>query len=215
MSTSTKPRIVRGKKPKQRFTENTYRKAKPYLLRDFERRCAYSQQHTDRSLGERTMDIDHYNPMLQGAARNKYENLFLATRHCNGSKSNTWPTKSARKHGIRFLNPCEEMDYGVHIVEHPETHRLIGLTPAGDFHITCCDLNARHLVDERRERAKIHALINDTAFTTKGSGNDQQILAHKLLLQEQLRKMIPMIPYLSKDHPAYAEELLLVAAMLQ
>jgi hypothetical protein len=82
------------------------------------------------------MEIDHFNPLLKGFERHRYENLFLATRHCNGAKSDTWPSKVARKRGIHFLNPCQELDYGVHIFEHPITHRLIGVTPSGDFHIT-------------------------------------------------------------------------------
>jgi HNH endonuclease len=211
MSNSTKCRIVRGKPPKRNFTDNTYRKAKWWLMRDFQRRCAYSQQHTDRSLGEKTMEIDHFNPILKGSERNNYQNLFLATRHCNGSKRDTWPSKSARKKGIHFLNPCEEMDYGPHLVEHPVTHRLIGLTPSGDFHITACDLNALHLVEERRERAVIHQLLSDTALTTNTIGdtgwNNPSVLIPIKLLREQFEKMIPIIPYLSKEHPAYEEEL--------
>ncbi len=210
MSTSTTGRIQRGKAPKHTFTENTYKKAKPYLMRDFGRRCAYSQQHTDRSLGERTMEIDHFNPVLKGVERNRYKNLFLATHHCNGSKSNTWPSRSARKKGIHFLNPCEEVDYGVHIVEHPITHRLIGLTPSGDFHITVCDLNASHFVEERLERARIHALLENTPISAKAGQPDQIVFHHIELLRQQVEKMIPLIPYLSTEHPAYQEELRVV-----
>ena len=161
------------------------------------------------------MEIDHFNPLLKGASRNKYANLFLASRHCNGSKSNTWPSRSARKKGIHFLNPCEEIDYGVHIVEHPLTHRLIGLTPAGDFHITCCDLNAIHLVEERRERAKIHNLLSGTGITSKQNLFDTAVLEPIELLREQLDKMIPLIPYLPEDHPAYQEDLLVMQSLFQ
>lgn len=205
-STSTTPRIVRGKPPKRTFTEYTYKKAKPFLMRDFQRRCAYSQQHTDRSLGERTMEVDHFNPTLVGAARNRYPNLFLGTRHCNASKSNIWPTKKDRKLGIRLLNPCKEMDYGVHVFEHPITHRLIGVTPSGDFHITACDLNATHLVSERTQRAAIHDLLFGTPVLIKREGS---LLPADLLFQ-QFEKMIPMIPYLSNDHPKYHEEIKLM-----
>ena len=136
------------------------------------------------------MEIDHYNPTVKGHLRNKYENLFLATRHCNGSKSNTWPSKAMRKKGICLLNPCAEMDYGFHIFEHPVTHRLVGVTPAGIFHIICCDLNAEHLIVERRERAKILNSLEEVP-----------------MLREQVDKMIPRIAYLPKDAPEYNEEL--------
>lgn len=204
--TNNTPRIVRGKPPKKTFTDNTYKKAKPYLLRDFARRCAYSQQHTDRSLGEKTMEIDHHNPTVKGHLRNKYENLFLATRHCNGSKSNTWPSKAMRKKGIYLLNPCTETDYGFHIFEHPVTHRLIGVTPAGIFHIICCDLNAEHLIVERRERAKILDSLEEVPITLK-PGSDSFPSAQMQLLREQVEKMIPRIAYLPKDAPEYNEEL--------
>jgi len=177
------------------------------LLRDFQRRCAYSQQHTDRSLGERTMEIDHFNPLLSGLKRHKYENLFLATRHCNGAKSDTWPTKIARDKGIRFLNPCEENDYGVHLFEHPVTHRLIGITPAGDFHITVCDLNATQFVNERADRAKIYDLLQNTPVTPTHKSKNGEVLEPIKLLREQFEKMIPLIAYLSSDHPKYQEEL--------
>lgn len=209
--TSNTPRIIRGKPPKRRFTDNTYRKAKPYLLRDFQRRCAYSQQHTDRSLGEKLMEINHFDPTISSRARNQYDNLFLATRHCNGSKSNIWPSRLLRKKGIFLINPCVELDYGHHIFEHPITHRLVGVTPAGIFHIIICDLNATHLVRERRDRAEIWDCLQQTPITIKPNASFPT--QHFNLLKEQVSKMIPPIPYLPKDHPAYDEELQLVQKM--
>lgn len=211
--TNNSPRIIRGKPPKQKFTEHTYKKAKPFLLRDFQKRCAYSQQHTDRSLGETTMEIDHFNPSITGPLRHKYENLFLSTRHCNGSKSNIWPTRKLRKSGVRFLNPCAELDYGCHIFEHPVTHRLVGVTPAGKYHVISCDLNAEHLNTERRERAKIWEYLEQIPITVK-PGNDWPALDALKLLREQVIKMIPPIPYLPKDCTEYKEELDLIDAML-
>lgn len=212
MSTGTgnTPRIIRGKPPKTKFTDNTYKKAKPYLMRDFQRRCGYSQQHTDRSLGARTMEVDHFNP-TPGQSRNSYENLFLATRHCNGSKSNTWPSKQLRRKGVYLINPCMELDYGKHIFEHPLTHRLIGVTPAGRFHITVCDLNADHLIQERRDRAEIWDCLEKIPVSVKphAAFPDEQCE----LLRKQAERMIPRIPYIPKDHPAYREELDVLAAL--
>ena len=56
MSISTNPRVVKHHKPRKKFTENTYRNTKPYLLQDFDRRCAYSLQHVDKT-GWTTMEI--------------------------------------------------------------------------------------------------------------------------------------------------------------
>src|SRR5438552_130453 len=110
MSRSTTPRVIRHP-PRRRFTESTYRKAKPFLLNDFDGRCAYSLQHVNR-VGNWCIEVDHFNPTLRGPARNEYSNLFPATRHCNGSKRDTWPDARFRKLGARFLNPTEEQDYG-------------------------------------------------------------------------------------------------------
>jgi len=63
-------------------------------------------------------------------------------RHCNGKKSNTWPSKAELAAGCRFLNPCEEMDYGEQIFEDPLTNRLVGITPAAIWHIRICALNS-------------------------------------------------------------------------
>jgi hypothetical protein len=158
------------------------------------------------------MEVDHFNPTLSKASRNNYVNLFLSTRHCNNAKSETWPQRSARKKGIRLLNPCEEIDYGEHIFEHPVTHRLIGISPAGEFHIITCDLNARHLVDERRERARIFELLQSRDITLKTS----PVLFPSMesqLLREQFEKMIPPIPYLPVTHAKYKEELEILQAL--
>lgn len=104
------------------------------------------------------MDIDHHNPTLRHPARNAYNNLFLATAHCNRKKGGIWPTPEQRAQGIRYLNPCEEMDYGVHIFEDPATFELWGDSPAGRYHIRMLDLNAEHLVRERRRRHLLRTL---------------------------------------------------------
>lgn len=195
MSTSTSPRVVRHPL-KRKFTDSTYKKAKPFLLRDFAWRCAYSLQHVDR-VGYKCMEVDHFNPKLKGAARNNYKNLFPATRHCNGSKSNHWPRPEMRKIGIRFLNPCEEMDYGVHIFEDPNTFELISATPTGRYHIRFCDLNAPHLILERKDRATLRKLLNNCPVTAKipnAFQDGNQMLDSSALLRAIAEKMIPPIP---------------------
>jgi hypothetical protein len=193
MSRSTTPRVVRHP-PRRKFTASTYRNAKPFLLKDFDGRCAYSLQHVNR-VGYKCMEVDHFNPTLRGPARNDYSNLFLATRHCNGSKHDTWPDDHFRKLGARFLNPTKEQDYGFHIFEDPTTHYLIGTTPAGKYQIRCCDLNAPHLVLERAERAHLRRLLNDYPITSKIQIPTQgQLLDASSLLRVILSNMIPQIP---------------------
>lgn len=195
MLASTNARIERHQ-PKRQFTESTYRAAKPFLLHDFGGRCAYSLQHVDR-VGYKSMEVDHFNPTLSGLARNKYPNLFPATRHCNGSKGCLWPDLYLRKAGVRFLNPTKEHDYGVHIFEDPATHHLLGATPAGKYHIRCCDLNAPHLVLERRDRAKLNELLNECGVISKVSLQileNEKVLDTSAFLRAVLSKMILPIP---------------------
>jgi hypothetical protein len=191
MSSSTKPRVIRKHKPKRRFTQHTYRKAKPYLLSDFENRCAYSLQHVHR-IGWTTMEVDHFNPHLSAALRNRYENLFPATRHCNNSKSDQWPSKEAQRQGVRYLNPCKEMDYGAQIFEDPHTHELIGTTPAAVYHVRVLGLNADFLINERRERAALRKLLTETPVVVRRTSPLVNETATEL--RRQLGEMIPAIP---------------------
>jgi hypothetical protein len=125
--------------------------------------------------------------------RNKYSNLFLSTRHCNLKKHAYWPTAADQKKGIRFLNCCEEMDYGVHIFENPETHELVGVTPAGRYHIIACDLNADHLVTERRERSLLRALLTRTVAIVRPTADLGSLRASLKLLGSIVDRMIPPI----------------------
>ena len=102
------------------------------------------------------MEVDHFDARLKKEVQQKYENLFLASRHCNGAKRDR-PTAKERALGLRFINPCKEWDYGKHIFEDKKTHQLVGVTPEGIYHIRCCDLNAPHLVEERRDRVKTNS----------------------------------------------------------
>lgn len=101
------------------------------------------------------MEIDHFDPTQKNRVVQDYFNLLLATRHCNLAKSDFWPNPRQRREGLRLLNPTRERDWGEHIVEDPVTHRLWGKTPTGTFHIRRLDLNARHLMEERRDRARL------------------------------------------------------------
>jgi hypothetical protein len=194
MSISTKPRIIRKHFPPTRITRSAYRSAWPFLALDFEQRCAYSMQHTYRAGGEKCMEVDHFNPRRKSDFIQQYSNLFPATRHCNGAKRDQWPRPHERKAGLRFLNCCEEPDYGVHILEDPDTHELVGVTPESRFHVRACDLNAPHLVDERSERAELWAILSAKAVQLKqGWALPDEFQALKTMAE----RMIPLIPYLS------------------
>jgi hypothetical protein len=156
---SSSPRINRRKKVSRTFTKNNYRKAFPFLVHDFEGRCAYSMQHVE-VIGDVVMHIDHFDPRLKKRYHQPYANLNLASNHCNTAKGAHWPKPAETALGVRFLNPCIEPDYGVHIFEDPQTHQLVGTTPAGKYQILMCGLNASHLILERRERTALGTILH-------------------------------------------------------
>ncbi len=186
---SDSPRIKRKQQPPQYYFK--HRNYLKFLLIDFEKRCAYSGQHLQRVGGVGGMDIDHHNPTLRHPQKNAYKNLLLASRHCNGKKSNEWPTSEQRALGIRFLNPCEEQDYGKHLFEDPNTFEIWGATPAGRYHIRKLDLNAEHLVRERRRRHELRTLKKEPMVV---SALREDALQGVQAFSAEVEDMIPPFP---------------------
>jgi hypothetical protein len=60
--------------------------------------------------------------------------------------------------GFRFLNPTVERDYGIHLFEGPESHMIVGLTPAGRYHLRRLALKTEHLVSKRKNRSIVKGL---------------------------------------------------------
>lgn len=185
MSILKKGRISRGNPRKTYYPRGKHRQALPDLLRDFGGRCAYSMQFR-----QNVLQVDHFNPTLSGKHRNHFKNLFPATSHCNRSKWDAWPSAADQKLGLRFLNCCEEIDYGEHIFEDPVTHRVFGVTPAGRYHIRHCDLNDDVYIDERRQRAEIRRLLTETIAIVKQMDPCMDLVRK---LSEIKEKMIPDI----------------------
>lgn len=147
--------------------------------------------HVERT-GDSAMHIDHFDPRLKPNYHQDYSNLYLASDGCNKAKGNHWPTEAEqRRLGVRFLDPCAEQDYGVHIFEDPQNHQLIGTTAAGRWQIEICNLNASHLLIERGERASLQRIL-----TGPGRIRGSLALARKAIaeLREQYERKIPPIP---------------------
>jgi hypothetical protein len=149
-------------------------------------------QHYTRS-GK--LEVDHFDPRLKSELIQDFENLFPATRHVNGMKSDTWPTKAEQAAGCRFLNPCKEVDYGQQIFEDPHTHELLGINPAARWHIRICGLNAEPLVVERRRRAQHLEALNNAIVRVKSNQplQCQEILDLIMKYREEVEAMIPSI----------------------
>ena len=189
MSNFNKPRVKRGPAPKKPIKRRKHRDALPELLRDFEGRCAYSMQHQSHS---GPLEVDHFDPRQKKSLIQDYNNLFPASRHCNGKKWNIWPNRGELAAGCRFLNPCKEMDYGEQIFENPDTHELVGVTPAARWHIRVCGLNADHLIQERRRRARHWQTIKRVTVKVKGDFARVADLIENY--REEVELMIPEIP---------------------
>lgn len=182
-----KPRVKRGKPPAKILRRTTYRHALPELKRDFKCRCAYCMRVIDT---ESEMEVDHFDPRKKKDDIQSYDNLFLADKHCNGMKDNTWPSAQDAKKGIRFLNCCNERDYGSHIFEDAKTHKLVAVTPAGKYHIEQLDLNAPGLVKARKLRAGILETLKSMGKNSPQNANRELINKIKVILCN----MIPKIP---------------------
>jgi hypothetical protein len=190
MSSYKKPRLKRGLPPEKPIKRHKHRAALPELIRDFGERCAYSMQHQARC---GALEVDHFDPRQKKDLIQDYNNLFPASRHCNGKKSDTWPNKAELAEGCRFLNPCKELDYGEQIFEDPRTHQLIGVTPAAKWHIRMCGLNADRLIEERRRRAKHLRTLHHKAIKVKKHTTHETVQELIKGFREEVELMIPPI----------------------
>jgi len=139
------------------------------------------------------LEVDHFDPRKKKNLIQDYNNLFPASRHCNGKKSDTWPNKAEQAAGCRFINPCEELDYGEQIFEDIVTHKLVGVTPAAKWHIRICGLNADRLIEERRRRARHWKTIRNRAIRVKKNIPHEAALELISGFSEEVRLMIPEI----------------------
>ena len=147
------------------------------------------------------MEVDHFDPR-PSPNRNRYKNLFWSTGLCNNNKSNTWPSPREVALGIRFLDCTAESDYGPHIVEELATGRLVGVTPAGKYHLRVLGLNDPPFVEERLERTRLRKIMSMFVIA-KRDLSELAPLIHSLvsLLREQLQReidiSIPELPPLT------------------
>lgn len=193
----TRPRLKRLVPDDQQYGKSTYRRAIKTLLGESGGRCGYSMEHVF-DFGLRTMEVDHFDPTLTHPSRNRHGNLIAASRHCNGTKSENWPSDKLQKKGVRFLNPYIESDYGVHIFENLDTGELLGTTPAGRWQIEMLDLNADHLVRKRLDRTRLSKELKRCAYCSGADPSNEAFNALTELLptvhETLCKKMIPPIP---------------------
>jgi hypothetical protein len=108
----------------------------------------------EREVGREEIHVDHFDPRkYDGRKNHDYDNLLPAFAPCNRAKGAKWPSQEAQASGVRFLNPAVEPDYGVHLFEDPNSHAIVGATPAGKYHLRHLALNTEVLVRKRMNRS--------------------------------------------------------------
>jgi hypothetical protein len=135
--------------------------------------------------------IDHFFPTAKGGPWTAYTNLFLACDRCNQHKSDNWPDLNARMAGVRYLNCCEEFDYGEHIFE-GENGVVFSDTVPGRYHIVMLKLNRPDLVRLRLARTKVVQEIEQAVVFYGGMFDD--FMAKTGALKQMLYELIPPIP---------------------
>jgi hypothetical protein len=127
----------------------------------------------EREVSNETIEVEHFDPRRINEEKNhSYENLLPAFGPCNRSKGNQWPSASAASAGARFLNPTLEKDYGVHLFEDPESHKIVAVTPAGKYHLRYLALNTEYLVVKRQNRSKAKWMREQFEITRVLSGQN-------------------------------------------
>ena len=164
------PRIVRRQNPP---AHSDYRRFKPYLRVDFDRRCAYCHIPELRNGPSRNYAVDHFRPKSRPefvALRSQYSNLYYACHRCNDCKHVRWPSAEEQRRGYRFLDPCAD-DFTEHFAVQPDGH-LQPLTLAAEYSSHFLQLNREYLREWRAEKAArsaglqmIAAMIEEMAAT--------------------------------------------------
>jgi len=152
--------------------------------------------HRDYAGGAMGIHIDHFDPTLKGRGRHAYKNLFPSAGSCNVIKNDNWPSPAQQDEGMRFLNPCEEHDYGEHIFEN-EFGYLVATTTEGFYHIVNMGLNDDHFVENRRERTDLlQRLESDLLLLKKSSMLKEEADALRRIIETfkvRICKSIPRI----------------------
>lgn len=170
-----------------------YKRYKPYLRREFERKCIYCRL-PDTLKGKESFGVEHYKPKQKNLFPELelvYNNLFYACNCCNSRKGAFWPSQEQLNRDEFIPNPCDHvmfqhLKYAGSMVETK--------TAAGDLCKEILDLNDEDSVLYREfllgvietcahERDKWQALIIyiDSEIDNPNTSPEHQ----KKLLQER------------------------------
>lgn len=92
--------------------ENSYKKYKEALKKDFNRCCGYCGIHHQYFASGAGFHIDHFAPKSKfSELETSYSNLVYSCSICNIAKSNDWCGDDAETHvenGIGYIDPCDD-----------------------------------------------------------------------------------------------------------
>jgi 5-methylcytosine-specific restriction endonuclease McrA len=114
------------------ITTGDYRKFRPYVRKDFERRCAYCLLQEVLAGGEENFELDHFRPKwLFAALKLDFYNIYYACHPCNNIKHDKWPSQLLEEQGKTFVDLCKD-NFETHFDERPDG-TWMGLTPAAEY----------------------------------------------------------------------------------
>lgn len=189
-------RHLRTQKP-DRFSD--YKRYKPFLRIEFERKCVYCRL-PDGLKGEESFGVDHYRPASQFPGLDcEYENLFYACNACNWRKGDFWPSPWQAAEACFIPNPCDHR-----MAEHLrfEASRVEPVTATGRFAIATLFLNHTSQVEYRdfvlrsidrclRERDAIRSTLAqlDARIVSSQDLERHWMLADRSALQSRLDRL--------------------------
>lgn len=143
-----KSKHVRTEKPGEL---SSYQQFKPFLQREFERKCVYCRK-PDTS-GSDSFGVDHYRPKSRFPQLiTTYSNLFYCCNACNRRKGSHWASGKFAKQ--QFVpNPCDHEMFR-HL--RYKRARIESTSDAGEFSIELLDLNDPESISFRD--AVLHAI---------------------------------------------------------
>jgi hypothetical protein len=150
--------------------------------------------------GQEIFEVEHFMPRSKFEEKLcDYANLYYACRGCNSHKAETWPSEELATRGFRFVDPCEEDPYAVHLQE-AFGGIVDALTNSGRYTSDHIRLNRPDVKDwrlrrekARRDLPRLEALaemldaLRSTLDSAAGSEASQQLKAVREYIDELRR----------------------------
>lgn len=129
---------IKQRIPKRSFSGimwKTNKSNKKRLIRDFNHRCAYCDDHDKYAGGSKVYHVEHFAPKEKfPELEYDYGNLLYSCPYCNVSKSNTWPSEESDVNvvdDVGFVDPCTQ-EYSEHL-KREEDGSIAYVTSLGEY----------------------------------------------------------------------------------